>query len=110
MSHQHKELAQGRWGRLSFLEQMANIGSEIERALHWKAKHDDVHCQRAFERSLELFDLTLDGLTGFARLKELARMREAVVGYFLGTDQPMCTEASLRKYFSHFIFAARRNR
>jgi hypothetical protein len=38
MSYQHKDLAAGRWKRLSFVEQMANIGSEVERALRWRAK------------------------------------------------------------------------
>lgn len=33
MIYQHQELAAGRWSRLPFLEQMANIGSEVERAL-----------------------------------------------------------------------------
>ena len=36
---QHKELAAGRWKKLSFCEQMANIGSEVERAL---AQHSSV--------------------------------------------------------------------
>jgi hypothetical protein len=31
MSHAHPELAAGRWNSLSFLEQMANVGSEVER-------------------------------------------------------------------------------
>ena len=33
MSQQHKELAAGRWQQMPFIEQMANIGSEVERAL-----------------------------------------------------------------------------
>ena len=33
MSYQHKDLAAGRWGQMSLSEQMANIGSEVERAL-----------------------------------------------------------------------------
>ena len=32
MSYQHKGLAAGRWSQLSFIEKMANIGSEVERA------------------------------------------------------------------------------
>ena len=32
MSIKHKELAAGRWNQLSFLEQMANIGSEVSKA------------------------------------------------------------------------------
>jgi len=109
MSDQHKDLAAGRWSELSFMEQMANIGSEVERALNWQAKHNVDYSQKAFERALELVDLTLDCVMSFARLKELARMREAIVDYFSGTNQFMSTESSWRKYFLHFTYAARRN-
>jgi len=109
MSYQHKDLAAGRWSQLSFLEQMANIGSEIERALKWKAKHNENYCKQASERALELIDLTLDSAKGFPCLKELARMREAVVDFFLGSNQFHSTEESWRRYFSGFTFAARKN-
>ncbi len=108
MSWEHKELAEGRWKRLSFLEQMANIGSEIERALNWKAKHNYDYSQKAFERALELIDLTLDSLTSSTRLKELARVREAVVDFFAGSNQFRSTDTSWRKYFLAFTYAARR--
>ncbi len=110
MSYQHKELAAGRWSQLSFSEQMANIGSEVERALNWQAKHNTTYCQQAFERSLELIDLTLDNLKNFARLKEVARLREAIIDYFYGTNQFKFTDESLRKYFLDFTFSARKNR
>lgn len=109
MSYQHKDLAAGRWNQLSFVEQMANIGSEVERALNWQAKHNAAYCQQAFERSLELLDLTLDNLKGFSRLKEVARLREAIADYFSGANQFNFSEASLRKYFSNFTYACRRN-
>lgn len=109
MNYQHKELAAGRWSQLSFSEQMANIGSEVERALNWQAKHNTAYCQQAFERSLELIDLTLDSLKNFARLKEVARLREAIADYFSGTNQFKFTDESLRKYFLNFIFFARKN-
>ena len=109
MSYQHKELAAGRWSKLSFLEQMANVGSEVERALNWQAKNNPAYCQQAFERALELLDLTLDSGKGFAQLKEIARTREAIVDYFLGTNQFMSTNALWRKYFSYFTYAARKN-
>ena len=110
MSYQHKDLAAGRWSQLSFSEQMANIGSEVERALNWQVKHNTTYCQQAFERSLELIDLTLDNLKNFARHKEVARLREAIVDYFSGTNQFKFTDESLRKYFFNFIFSARKNR
>jgi len=109
MNCQHKDLAAGRWGKLPFLEQMANIGSEVERAFNWRAKHNTAYCQQAFERALELIDLTLDSVKGFARLKELTRLRESIADYFFGTNQFISTEESLRKYFSNFTYAARRN-
>lgn len=109
MSYQHKYLALGHWNELSFFEQMANIGSEVERALNWQTKHNAVYCQNAFERALELIDLTLDGIMPASRLKELARMREALVDYFFGTNQFKSTEASWKKYFLIFTYAARKN-
>ena len=109
MKPQHKDLAAGRWNELSFMEQMANIGSEVERALNWKNKNNTAYSQKAYERALELADLALDSAVSFARLKELARMREAIVDYFSGTNQFMSTESSWRKYFLNFTFAARRN-
>ena len=109
MNYQHKDLAAGRWKQLSFLEQMANIGSEVERALNWRTKHNDAYCQQAFERSLELIDLTLDSVKGFARLKELTRLREAIADYFFGSNQFISSDSLWRKYFSGFTYAARRN-
>lgn len=107
MSYQHKDLATGRWNNLSFVEQMANIGSEVERALNWRVKNNQAYSQQAFERALELIDLTLDSAKGFARLKEVARAREAIVDYFSGQNEFKSTEALWRKYFLCFAYAAR---
>ena len=109
MSYQHKDLALGRWNNMSFLEQMANIGSEVERALNWQAKHNAEYSQKALERALELIDLSLDGVTSPTRLKELARVREAIVDFFVGSNQFRSTDASWRAYFLPFAYAARRN-
>ena len=109
MSYQHKDLAAGRWSQMPFIEKMANIGSEVERALKWRAKRNAAYCEQASIRSLELMDLTLDSVTGFPRLKELARLRETIVDYFFGTNQFKSTEESFRKYFLNFTYAARKN-
>jgi hypothetical protein len=109
MSIQHKELAAGRWKQMPFIEQMANIGSEVERALNWRAKNNDMYSMQAFERALELTDLTLESVTGFPRLKELARMRETMVDYFAGPNLFKSTDDLWRKYFHVFTFAARKN-
>ena len=109
MNLQHKDLAAGRWQQMTLVEQMANIGSEVERALNWRAKQNADYSRKAFERALELIDLTLDSVTGMARFKELSRVREAIVDFFAGSNQFKSTELSWRKYFLPFTYAARRN-
>lgn len=109
MTYQHGDLAAGRWRELPFLERMANIGSEVERALGWRAKNNVEYSRKAFERALELIDLTLADSEKRSHLKEIARMREALVDYFCGTNEFKSTEVSWRKYFSHFTYAVRRN-
>jgi hypothetical protein len=104
----HKNIAE-KWSKMSFAEQMANIGSEVERSLNWKAKGNEIYFQAAFERFLDLIDLTLDNTAGYSRLKELARLREAVVDYFYGTNQFQYTPQALRKYFFYFTFLSRRS-
>lgn len=109
MSYQHKELAEGRWGRMPLVEQMANIGSEVERALNWKAKNNPDYSLRAADRAVELSDLSLASARRFPHLKEVARLREILLDYFYGSNEYGSTAASLRSYFSPFTYAARRS-
>jgi hypothetical protein len=104
----HQDLARGRWASLSFVEQMANVGSEVERALSWQVKGNKPYSDRAFERALELLDLTLGSAKGLPRLKELARVRESLVDFFAGKNDFASTSGSLKSYFLPFVFAARR--
>lgn len=108
MSNAHKELAAGGWARLSFFEQMANIGSEISRALNWQKKNNRGYATKAAYRALELIDLTLGVVQEPSRIKELTRLREAVVDYFLGANQFSSSEVLWRKYFDHFAYALSR--
>jgi len=73
VKYQHKNLAAGRWEQLSFLEQMANIGSEVERALNWKTKKNNAYCVLAVERALELLDLTTEGINPFDKPRTKAQ-------------------------------------
>lgn len=109
MSRQHAGLAAGRWKELSFLEQMANIGGEVERAQKWRTKNNIAYSENAAERALELVDLTIEYSEKHSHLRELTRLREALVDYLYGANEFNSTESSWRKYFSHFTFAARRN-
>lgn len=106
MNYQHKQLAQGRWKEFSFVEQMGNIGSEIERTIRWKEKRNPEYSNRAFERALELIDLTIaDAKTG-PRLRELTRTREALVDHFVYSNEYGTTDECWKKYFFFFAYAA----
>ena len=56
VKYQHAGLADGQWRKMSFAEQMGNIGSEVSRALRWFEKNP-VRFQASFERAVELIDL-----------------------------------------------------
>ena len=107
MNYQHKKLAGGNWRKLSLVKQMANIGSEVERAIKWKNKDKPDIADRAFIRALELFDLTITDKKNVKRLKEITRSRELLVDFFIGDNSYKCTDESWRKYFYSFNFASR---
>lgn len=109
MNYQHQTLAAGRWKKLTFCEQMANIGSEVERTILWREKGNNTYSQKAFERALELLDLTIATPKNKKRLRELTRLREALVDYFLGENQFSSSDKLWRHYFYAFNYAARVN-
>ena len=107
MNYQHKKLAGGNWQKLSLVKQMANIGSEVERAIRWKNKNKPDIAGRALERALELFDLTIADKKNVKRLKEIARSRELLVDFFIGGNSYKCTDEFWQKYFYSFNYASR---
>jgi len=110
MKYQHAEMAAGRWKKFSFFEQMANIGIEVERAISWNAKGRKDYGRRAFERALELLDLTICDEKNRGRLRELLRVREAAVDYFICDNEYNSNDESWKRYFNPFLMAARKNR
>ncbi len=106
MNIQHQQLARGRWFKLSFFEQMANIGSEVHRTITWRQKNP-TYSQQAFYRALELLDLTIADKKNFSRLKELLRLRETLADYFAFDNQYKSTDKNWQSYFYAFNFAAR---
>ena len=102
----HKELAAGRWFKLSLLEQMANIGSDVERTISWKNKGDLAYSQQAFERALELIDLTIADPKNKGRRREVLRAREALIDHFMYDNEYGSTDESWQSYFFAFNYAA----
>jgi hypothetical protein len=97
-----------RWGRLSLLEQLANIGSEVGRAARARERQQQERFDHALDRALELFDLTLADARWRGRRREIARAREVVCDFLVGDNAYGSTAASLDAYFLPFAVAARR--
>jgi len=110
MTAQHRELAAGRWFELSLVEQLGNVGSEVERALNWQQRGNDESRTMAVERALELLDLTIADARNLRRLKELTRVREVLIDYFYADNRFGSSPARWRTYFRAFAKAARAGR
>ncbi|KKQ32635.1 MAG: hypothetical protein US49_C0006G0086 [candidate division TM6 bacterium GW2011_GWF2_37_49] len=102
----HKDLAGGRWFEFSLIEQLANIGSDIERTIKWKQKGNVEYSNAAFERALELIFLTVEDPKNRSRLREILRAREALIDHFMFDNEYNSTDNQWQKYFFQFNYAA----
>ena len=103
----HKDLSQERWNSFSLFVQLANVGTDIERTINWKNKGNKEYSMQAFERALELLDMTVaDPKNRSPRRKELLRVREALVDHFVFDNEYSSTDQSWQDYFYQFNYAA----
>ena len=73
-----------RWINLPLAMQMGNIGSEIAKLKHWKEKQNEKNMEAAWDRALELIDLTVYGLQKkalFTPMREVLMLREVFCDY-----------------------------
>jgi len=103
------EQFKNRWLKFSLLEQMANIGAEIGRAINWRKKGIN-ESKAFFERGLELLDLTIEDVKNRKRLAELLRVRECLVDYFCFDNIYGSNDEKWNNYFYGFNYAANLNR
>jgi hypothetical protein len=93
------------------VEQLGNVGSEVDRAIraHAAGRVDRFHS--ALDRALELFDLTVsDPRRTLPQLREILRVREQFCGLFYDGDAEADLALYLSKYFLQFATAARASR
>ena len=104
----HKDLELESWARQSIFEIMGNIGSEVNRTIKWKAKGKNKMWQAAFDRSLELFDISKQLKTlPSSQMRELCRSREVWCDYVVGDNEYNSTAENIQRYFDQFAIAAR---
>jgi hypothetical protein len=107
----HESLAAGRWQTLSLMEQLGNVGSEVDRAIRARAQGRADRLERALDRALELFDLTAsDARWKLHQRREILRAREQFCRIFFDETAEPDLANYLSKYFLQFAVAARRQR
>ncbi len=94
------------WNKMSLVEQLGNIGSEVGRAAKVHDRND-VDFSGATTRALELFDLTLRDKRWLGRLREIGRVREVFCDIIFGDKQYQTTLSDLENYFLNFAMLAR---
>jgi len=94
-----------RWNRLTILEQMGNIGSEVGRTLKLKKHGKDF--EPALIRALDLFSATTEWLVSQRshRTKEVLRAKDQFLQALFVKEDP-----SIETYFMQIAIAARNNR
>jgi hypothetical protein len=98
-----------RWAQLSLIEQMANIGSEVGRAIAaWKSGNER-RFNGALERALDLFSATTELLVAdhSHRTREVLLARNEFLRLFYdGTFESDAEK--IERYFTQFAIAARK--
>lgn len=109
---QHKRLSESsQWQQMPFVQQMANVGSEVFRAGKWRAKGKEERALSASDRALELLDFTISAAQqSNTSLRELVRLREVLCDFFYGDNLYGSTPESLNKYFDPFSLKAAQQR
>ncbi len=103
----HKEtFASGRWFKFSLVEQMANIGTDVDRAIRYKQRGDLEASTQALYRAIELIDFTVADPKNRRRLKEVLRTREFLLDHLIGEDQYGMTDEFWQRYFYGFNYTA----
>jgi hypothetical protein len=105
----HQGLTSERWFQLSLMEQLANVGMDIERTINWRRKGNQMASDAAFDRAIELLDFTIADPKHFKQggtLKELLVVREALADYFLFDNEYGSSDKLWSNYFYCYNYAA----
>lgn len=97
-------VAKEKWQKLTLLEQMGNIGSEVGRAAKWYGK-DESSFWGAVSRAMDLFELTQADSRWNRRRRELDRAREVFADAVLGGGEYKSNFEDIEKYFMVFALA-----
>lgn len=106
MAVYHQSLTQEHWQKFGLFEQLGNVGSEVNRALQWRNKDEDLY-KNSMYRAFELLDMSIQDYRWRNDWKELIRAKEALGDAMYGGKDYGSTLEDLDNYFFQFALAAR---
>jgi len=92
-----------RWFNMSIIDQISNIGGEVNRAIKWKNKNDTIKKLNFYNKAIELIVLTVKDPKNKHRIRELEFCKEELKDYFLGDNLYGTTDNVLIKYYDAFL-------
>ena len=96
------------WQRFSLVEQLANVGSEVDRTIRAHDSGATARFDNALSRALDLFDQTAsDTRWSGPQRREVLRAREEFCRLFFDPTVSPESSAGIRRYFLEFAVAAR---
>lgn len=105
----HTEETRNNWKKLPLICQMGNIGSEVSRSLKWTEKGNKSRAEKAIDRALELFDLTIEAnIKNHPCLTEILMARDEFCDYFFGGNSYHTNPTIIQKYYDQFVIMAQK--
>ena len=92
-----------KWFPLPVKTQMANVGSEVLRAIKWKNKGDTQKEYAFYEKAQDYLMLTIRDPKNFACLNELKLCSAELYDFFIGNNIYNTSEKVLKKYYDSFL-------
>lgn len=91
------------WFAMPISEQLANIGSEVNRAINWKNRGNKQRQISFCNKAIEFLELIKTDPKNKHRAGELDCCIEELTDYFLGENLYHTTDEMLMKYYNAFI-------
>ena len=91
------------WYNMPVGMQLANVGSEVNRAITWKRKGDAQRSAGFCNKAIEYLEIMKTDEKNRNRIGELNCCIEELKDYFLGENIYNTTDEMLKKYYDAFI-------
>ncbi len=94
-----------KWWEMSIGQQIANVGSEVARAIRHKNKGNKEGAEEYCIHAVEMLGYSKLDPKNINRRKELLLAQEELVDYLLGENRYGNDDASIMKWYDAFLFS-----